>query len=526
MSFVNAHISSKRKNEQREQVVKKRCNNDRTEQEISLSKLPKNMVHLDDGLSVVVNSFLKETRVHIRVYVTDDNGFLRPTKEGVSLKPEEWSSVLFTLRTFSALLDPDAVAVVKKDVCIFNHSANSQMCISLQRLFQRNDNSFHLVPERVIIRGVQIEHLLDSQNRIFNCVKSSLIEYTLRERVIFEIQKYPYDEKLDDWDADTPQGYDELSRLLDLSPTQTAVENGQWVEFHPLSNVFDGGPVEFHISGSGEEYLDLSQTQLYVKAKILKADGSPILKETKTDSDSSTSRESTSTKTNIGPVNLFLHSIFSQVDVSLNDRLVSNSSNTYPYRSYIETLLNHGYDSKTSQLTSEMFYSDNHDRLKKRSKFFESSATVDMIGGLHSDLFHQERLLLNLVDVKIKLIRSKPEFCLQGDEGYKVVLEKINLLVRKVRVSPGVILGHVKALEKETAKYPINRVLCKVYSIPQGSMSMVQDNIFVGQMPKRIIIGCVENDAFHGTFQKSPFEFKHFDMNFIGIYVDGPASPT
>ncbi|GIX84450.1 hypothetical protein CDAR_620681 [Caerostris darwini] len=50
------------------------------------------------------------------------------------------------------------------------------------------------------------------------------------------------------------------------------------------------------------------------------------------------------------------------------------------------------------------------------------------------------------VDMKIKLIRSKPEFYLQGDAGHKVALEKINLLVRKERVSPGVILGHEKAL--------------------------------------------------------------------------------
>ncbi|GBM41471.1 hypothetical protein AVEN_130937-1 [Araneus ventricosus] len=178
----------------------------------------------------------------------------------------------------------------------------------------------------------------------------------------------------------------------------------------------------------------------------------------------------------------------------------------------------------TSQLTSEMFYKDSDNGLEKRSRFFTSSATVDMIGGLHSDLFHQERLLLNLVDLKIKLIRSQLEFCLQGEEGHKAVLEKISLFVRKICVSPGVILGHVKALEKETTKYTIYRVLCKVYSVPQGSMSMVQDNIFVGQMPKRIIVGCIENDAFHGTLQKSPYDFKHFDMNFIGVYVDGQST--
>ncbi|GFX41725.1 uncharacterized protein TNCV_234041 [Trichonephila clavipes] len=45
--------------------------------------------------------------------------------------------------------------------------------------------------------------------------------------------------------------------------TQTVIQDGQWKQFHPLSNVFDNAPVEFHISGSAEDYIDLSQTQLY-----------------------------------------------------------------------------------------------------------------------------------------------------------------------------------------------------------------------------------------------------------------------
>ncbi|GFX47824.1 uncharacterized protein F54H12.2 [Trichonephila clavipes] len=150
--------------------------------------------------------------------------------------------------------------------------------------------------------------------------------------------------------------------LFNLPGTQTVIQDGQWKQFHPLSNVFDNAPVEFHISGSAEDYIDLSQTQLYVKAKIVKVDNTPITKDN-----------------TIGPVNLFLHSLFSQVDVSLNDRVVSNSSNTYPNRYYIETLLNHGYDSKTSQLTAELFYKDSDDGLKKRTEFFKESATVDMI---------------------------------------------------------------------------------------------------------------------------------------------------
>ena len=57
-------------------------------------------------------------------------------------------------------------------------------------------------------------------------------------------------------------------------------------------------------------------------------------------------------------MNLFLHSLFSQVDVSLNERLISPSTNTYPYRAMIETLLNYDEDAKSSQLSMALFYKD------------------------------------------------------------------------------------------------------------------------------------------------------------------------
>lgn len=58
------------------------------------------------------------------------------------------------------------------------------------------------------------------------------------------------------------------------------------------------------------------------------------------------------------PINYWLHTLFSQVDVSLNDTLISPSENTYPYRAYIEATLNYGRDAKISQLTAGLFYWD------------------------------------------------------------------------------------------------------------------------------------------------------------------------
>ena len=90
--------------------------------------------------------------------------------------------------------------------------------------------------------------------------------------------------------------------LFSIPATQTSITKGQWIEYHPLSNITDSGPIEFKVSGSGEEYLDLAKTLLFVKAKITKTNDTAIEAETK-----------------VGPVNLFLHSLFSQVDVSLNE---------------------------------------------------------------------------------------------------------------------------------------------------------------------------------------------------------------
>jgi len=56
----------------------------------------------------------------------------------------------------------------------------------------------------------------------------------------------------------------------------------------------------------------------------------------------------------VGPINLLLHSLFSEIDITLNDTLVTSSNNTYAYRSYLETVLSFSEAAKTSQLTSAL----------------------------------------------------------------------------------------------------------------------------------------------------------------------------
>jgi len=146
-----------------------------------------------------------------------------------------------------------------------------------------------------------------------------------------------------------------------------------------------------------------------------------------------------------------------------------------------------------------------------------------MIGRIHADMFFQSRYLLNEVDVKIKLTRSRVEFCTMSAaaDTSKVKIVSAILFVRKVKLSPSVFLAHAKALEYTTAKYPINRVVCKTLTIPAQLMDVNHEKLFSGQIPTRIVVGLVRNAAFNGHTTLNPFNFQHFNLSEISVYSDG-----
>ena len=105
----------------------------------------------------------------------------------------------------------------------------------------------------------------------------------------------------------------------------------------------------------------------------------------------------------------------------------------------------------------------NNKGLTKRAAFTKDSRVVELFKPILSDIFFQEKLMLNGVDIKIRMTRSKDEFCLMRNDNvaYKISILTASLFVKKVSVSPAVRLGHAQALLSATAKYPIDRVYLK-----------------------------------------------------------------
>ncbi|XP_065211251.1 uncharacterized protein F54H12.2-like [Planococcus citri] len=266
--------------------------------------------------------------------------------------------------------------------------------------------------------------------------------------------------------------------LFALPPTQVAIERGEWVEYKPISALSETSQIEFTVPGIGEEYMDLSHTMLYLKVKVTKSDGTALGNDDV-----------------VAPVNNWMHSLFSQVDIYLNQRLVSTPTGNYAYRAYIENILNYNSDSKDTHLKNVLFYADEGGKMneyatnegfKKRQAIIAGSKAVEMLGHLHSDLFNHDRALLNGVELRLRLIISRPSFSLitSTNNEYKVQFLDAALNIRKMKLNPSILIAHSKTLDKCTAKYPITRVDVKTTTLASGLRSYTIDNLINGQLPK------------------------------------------
>ena len=308
--------------------------------------------------------------------------------------------------------------------------------------------------------------------------------------------------------------------LFDLPSTQTSVNEIYYEEIRPLSAVSGDAPFEFRVNGQNStDYLDLKNSQLYVRLKLQKPDGTALGKVT---------------VDKVGPANLFLQSLFSASEVTLQSK-ATFTNNYNPYRAYIRTLLNNGQDALTSQTTTQGWLMDDYDSpgisdpngnnngLFKRAAWTSDSKTLDLQGPIFHDLFSMERYLLNQVDVKLKMYRSPAGFALLGADStnYKINIEDIYVLARKIRVNPAVLYGQSKQLEKRNALYPYRKVECRSQSAATGSTSFNWDNLFQGRKPEKVIVGFVKSKAINGDYTTNPYNFENCGINHIALYADG-----
>ena len=276
------------------------------------------------------------------------------------------------------------------------------------------------------------------------------------------------------------------------------------VTARPISSSNNNGPYTFEFGATPDKFTDAKSLELCGRVRII------IKKEASTDIESISSADKVSTINNI------FHSLFSSIDIYVNDLLITDpSSNWYSYRSYLEKLLTFSKNTKTVQLSAGGYFQDTHkkydtisdenDGWKKRRLMFVSGSWVDFNESLHVYLTTARRYLPPNIRIKIVLHRNSDDFCLLMEETetkkYAIQMDELQMNLTKYDPDEELLDYHMKEMQISTPIIPFDRSFIKTFTVQKGTSDLSRYNIINGQqLPEQVLIMMVDEDSYIGIF--------------------------
>ena len=324
--------------------------------------------------------------------------------------------------------------------------------------------------------------------------------------------------------------------LFRLPATQEAIEESSYDRINPSLNIGKGEHLEFKIL-TGDSWADPSSIWMYCRQRLTYADGTKIVR----GQDDKILDEGA-----VAPVNYFLGGQIKSLEVFLNNQLVSESDNMYAYKSIFEVMCNYSEEAKKEQLAGALYHPDTGEEIntltpakikdskltnkgfQTRFEITEKSAAFECWGKLSSEFLNQTDLLIDGCELRIKIQRHPPTFCLHAfadTKRYALQMDEVFLLVKKHKISPAFKIATETKLQTNNILYPIRRVEMKYFSRGTGLSDFTIQNLSAGRLPRRIILGMVTSEAFHGSIKLTPYNFQLFDAQSIVLRKDSVTVP-
>ena len=318
-------------------------------------------------------------------------------------------------------------------------------------------------------------------------------------------------------------GVDTGLSLFSPSLIEEGIVKEAIVDFHPLAAIQKSKPIDFHISQNNTLYFDLSKSTLKLKVKITKSDDTALTKEDKA-----------------GFANNVLHTLFQKMDLFLNHKLISpDVSIHYPYKQMLDILCYYPVDFLTTMAQAQGFYMDTayfissasvaasgeNKGFFQRMSWASSGQEMTVEGGLGHDLALMNCFLPSGVDIKIRLWPSSDDFALVVDPGetdnFKFTITECSLRMHGVVPTEDVLSKHNSLLSNRMATFHYQRSEFKSFTVPADQVQTQISNLYAGQIPFETIVAFVDTSAYLGKSSLSPFDFKHYDAEYLGLYVQG-----
>lgn len=324
--------------------------------------------------------------------------------------------------------------------------------------------------------------------------------------------------QIEDQQLKSAASYHSSLDLTTLPPTDISIVQTHVEDLYPLySPKGQDTPLEFFVPPSSSHYLDLNNTQLYLRCKVLTSANGSVISTSKT-----------------VPANFPFASLFSNLDIMVNNVSVTSSSNNYPYAAFVNRVLSNGLDAKETKYSAEyLLKEDTTDPIDVNGKTFKTLKAArnefEVIGKIAHGMFNQIRMLPPSTSLRIKFRRAPNTFSLCGTDPATgssftdiISIEEAMLKCKKVVIHRKVQEIHENTLASGgRLEYPYKDFDVLSYSIPTGTINHVSETLHMGDAPDAVVVGLVDSKAYSGTPSKSPFSFKHFNLSAVSVLLDG-----
>ena len=341
--------------------------------------------------------------------------------------------------------------------------------------------------------------------------------------------------------------------LFDIPGLDYRYKAKRWVPFKPANT--GRQPILFTVPAC-DDYYDLKETKLEIKVRLNTSGTNGVSAATGAASDGNNSKY-------IYCVNNFGHTLFNQMNVSFNGVLMTEQSNAYHQKAYLETIQNYNRQEGETLLAPQGWVNelnvvdhltptnaqtdDEPDDANWAGKTALVSLTSKLLGKAfhtfyikpHIAVFKTGKCLVPNVQIDLELYLNDNSIFLFGTSDTGTTVNKkipkledgdifVTLWMKKITLHANVYdkLVRERSLGKgRNVVYPVVRSEIRTFSFDGRSIEWTQDNVFLNKVPIKVIIGLMNSTNYNWDLQKYPFAYEKFGVTRVEQRIDGEVYP-
>jgi len=314
--------------------------------------------------------------------------------------------------------------------------------------------------------------------------------------------------------------------------------NGSTQRFEPRSLDFSSDrDIEFLIEGNTNKLIDFKQSTMTITFSLEKKNPDHTFQVNPDD-------KSDNANEMVTPIDGFFHTMWRSIIMKWNDEFVSKSRTEQAYRAYIDLLTSVGEDELTAARDNILFcrnegtedqpnpYVARNGGGMVRWSRTSGKKKVKLSGPLMIDMWKTKKLLIGGVDIHIILQPASDKFRFQLTKGdtlgseFVMKIEDCYLDLFYYDMLPAALRAQERSLSRSPFLYPYTRTEIDVQQLRQGIRERRIPDLYARQIPNRLLVMMVKQNAYAGDYSLNPFNFVHNKIATAAFHIDNLTIPA